>query len=147
MVLINICCHNSTLICVKAPFQDWFAFKAIQKKTSLRIAGRKIPEKSGKKWHGGGSAFKTAMSLTQNLAMFIFLQLNFCSSVSHESLITLQWATMKTCPRCYQSVWYSYITTIPDKVCGTKWNNPVKLDRRRKVWYLFLRFLTAIVEV
>ena len=29
--------------------------------------------------------------------------------------------------------------TIPDKIFGTKWNNPVKLDRRRKVWYLFLR--------
>ena len=21
---------------------------------------------------------------------------------------------------------------------GTKWNNPVKLDKERKVWYLFL---------
>ena len=30
-------------------------------------------------------------------------------------------------------------TTIPDKIFGTKWRNPVKLDRRRKVWYLFLR--------
>ena len=30
-------------------------------------------------------------------------------------------------------------STIPDKIFGTKWNNPVKLDRRRKVWYLFLR--------
>ena len=29
--------------------------------------------------------------------------------------------------------------TIPDKIFGTKWSNPVKLDRRRKVWYLFLR--------
>ena len=28
--------------------------------------------------------------------------------------------------------------TIPDKIFGTKSNNPVKLDRRRKVWYLFL---------
>ena len=28
---------------------------------------------------------------------------------------------------------------IPDKIVGTKWNNPVKLDRRRKVWYLLLR--------
>ena len=31
------------------------------------------------------------------------------------------------------------ITTIPDKILGTKWSNPVKLDRKRKVWYLFLR--------
>ena len=30
-------------------------------------------------------------------------------------------------------------TTFPDKIFGTKWNNPVKLDRKRKVWYLFLR--------
>ena len=29
--------------------------------------------------------------------------------------------------------------TIPDKIFRTKWNNPVKLDKRRKVWYLFLR--------
>ena len=28
--------------------------------------------------------------------------------------------------------------TIPDKIFGTKWTNPVKLDKRRKVWYLFL---------
>ena len=28
---------------------------------------------------------------------------------------------------------------IPDKLFGTKWSNPVKLDRKRKVWYLFLR--------
>ena len=31
------------------------------------------------------------------------------------------------------------VSTIPDKIFGTKWSNPVKLDRRRKVWYLFLR--------
>ena len=29
--------------------------------------------------------------------------------------------------------------TMPDKIFGTKWSNPVKLDRKRKVWYLFLR--------
>ena len=29
--------------------------------------------------------------------------------------------------------------TIQDKIFGTKWSNPVKLDRNRKVWYLFLR--------
>ena len=28
--------------------------------------------------------------------------------------------------------------TIPDKIFGTKWSNLVKLDRKRKVWYLFL---------
>ena len=28
---------------------------------------------------------------------------------------------------------------IPDKLFGTKWIYPVKLDKRRKVWYLFLR--------
>ena len=28
--------------------------------------------------------------------------------------------------------------TILDKIFGTKWSNPVKLDRERKVWYLFL---------
>ena len=30
-------------------------------------------------------------------------------------------------------------TTIPDKIFGTKWSNPVKLDRKRKFYYLFLR--------
>ena len=28
--------------------------------------------------------------------------------------------------------------TIPDKISETKWNNPVKLDRKRKVWYMLL---------
>ena len=38
--------------------------------------------------------------------------------------------------------------TIPDKIFGTKWNNTAKLDRRRKVWYLFLCvFLTAIGRI
>ena len=31
------------------------------------------------------------------------------------------------------------LRTIPDKIFGTKWSNPVNLDRKRKVWYLFLR--------
>ena len=29
--------------------------------------------------------------------------------------------------------------TIPEKMFGTKWSNPVQLDKNRKVWYLFLR--------
>ena len=38
--------------------------------------------------------------------------------------------------------------TIPDKIFGTKCSNPVKLDKKKKVWYLFLQFfLTAIGEV
>ena len=28
---------------------------------------------------------------------------------------------------------------ISDKIFGTKWSNPVKLDRKRKVWYVLLR--------
>ena len=35
-------------------------------------------------------------------------------------------------------MWYP-ASTIPDKIFGRKWSNPVKLDRNRKVWYLFLR--------
>ena len=31
-----------------------------------------------------------------------------------------------------------YLATISDKIFGTKWRNPVKLGRKRKVWYLFL---------
>ena len=34
---------------------------------------------------------------------------------------------------------YHYNVQSPAKFDGTRWNNPVKLDRRRKVWYLFLR--------
>ena len=30
------------------------------------------------------------------------------------------------------------VTKIPDKIFGTKWSNPIKLGRKRKVWYLFL---------
>ena len=29
------------------------------------------------------------------------------------------------------------VQTIPDKIFGTKWSNPVKLDNKKKVWYLF----------
>ena len=28
--------------------------------------------------------------------------------------------------------------TIPDKVIGNKWSNAVELDRKTKVWHLFL---------
>ena len=28
--------------------------------------------------------------------------------------------------------------TMPDKILGTKWSNPVKLDRNKKGWYLLL---------
>ena len=31
------------------------------------------------------------------------------------------------------------LSTIPDKIFETKWSNPIKVDRKRKVWYLFLR--------
>ena len=37
------------------------------------------------------------------------------------------------------SVLELHITTIPDKIFGTNWSNSVKDDRKRKVWYLFLR--------
>ena len=35
---------------------------------------------------------------------------------------------------------------MPDKIFGTKWRNTVKLDRKRKVWYLFLRVSIAIAK-
>ena len=31
------------------------------------------------------------------------------------------------------------LSTIPDKLFGTKWSNPVKLNKKREVWYLLLR--------
>ena len=34
---------------------------------------------------------------------------------------------------------FTSTSTIPGKIFGTKWSNPVKLERKRKVWYLFLR--------
>ena len=35
--------------------------------------------------------------------------------------------------------------TITNKIFGTKGSNPLKVDRKRKVWYLFFsHFLTAI---
>ena len=43
---------------------------------------------------------------------------------------------------------YKTHPAIPDKIFGTKWSNPVKLDKRRKVCYLFYAcFLTAIGKV
>ena len=40
----------------------------------------------------------------------------------------------------YSMIFYHILShsTIPDTIFGTKWSNPVKLDRKRKVWYLFL---------
>ena len=35
--------------------------------------------------------------------------------------------------------------TIPDKIFGTKWSNPVKLNRKRKVWYLLLRVFQLLL--
>ena len=37
--------------------------------------------------------------------------------------------------------------TILDKIFRTKWSNPVKLDRKRKVCIFFCLFLTAIGKV
>ena len=31
-----------------------------------------------------------------------------------------------------------FAQTIQDKTFGTKLSNPVKLDRERKIWYVFL---------
>ena len=36
----------------------------------------------------------------------------------------------KLYPKCSGEV------RIPDKIFGTKWSNPVKLEKKRKVWYL-----------
>ena len=30
------------------------------------------------------------------------------------------------------------VQTILDKILRTKWSNPVKVDTKRKVWYVFL---------
>ena len=49
-------------------------------------------------------------------------------------------ATCKICNKQYTGqTTDSFRATIPDKTFGTKWINPVKLDMKRKVWYLFLR--------
>ena len=37
-------------------------------------------------------------------------------------------------------------TTIPDKIFGTKWSNPVKLDKQRNVWYVFLHVFQLLLE-
>ena len=37
--------------------------------------------------------------------------------------------------------WYTfnvYKPAIPDKISGAIWKNPVKLDKKRKVWYQVL---------
>ena len=34
---------------------------------------------------------------------------------------------------------WSWKNTGTDKIFETKWRNPVKLDKERKVWYLFFR--------
>ena len=40
------------------------------------------------------------------------------------------------------------VQTIPDKIFGTKWNNPVKLNgRRKRLVSAFVCFLAAIGKV
>ena len=35
--------------------------------------------------------------------------------------------------------------TIPNKIFGTKWSNPAKLERKTKDWYLFLRVFDLLL--
>ena len=37
------------------------------------------------------------------------------------------------------------LSTIPDKISGTKWSNQVKLDRKTKVCYVFLRVFSLLL--
>ena len=37
--------------------------------------------------------------------------------------------------------------TMPDKIVGTKWSDPVKLDRKKSLVSAFACFLTAIRKV
>ena len=39
------------------------------------------------------------------------------------------------------------LATIPDEIFGTKWSNPVKLDKKGKFSIFFCVFLTAIRKV
>ena len=57
------------------------------------------------------------------------------------TLISFQRAGRRYCSTFQTFLHYSEtsVATIPDKIFGTKWSNAVKLDRKRKVWYLFLR--------
>ena len=36
-------------------------------------------------------------------------------------------------------------TTIPDKIFGTKWRNPIKLNIKEIVWYPFLRVFQLLL--
>ena len=83
------------------------------------------------------SAYRTSTQL----AWFIFL-LNF---------IEMLWS-YKKCQKIGAGMGLGWVRTknvlaktIPDKIFGTKWNNPVKLDRRRKVWCLFLRVIQLLL--
>ena len=59
-----------------------------------------------------------------------------CSNI----VLILKWST-EAQTSTYSMIFYHILSysTIPDKILGTKWSNPVKLDRKKKVWYLFLR--------
>ena len=45
------------------------------------------------------------------------------------------WSWKETGPGKYKNF---LAQAIPDKSFETKWSDPVKLDSKRKVWYLFL---------
>ena len=53
----------------------------------------------------------------------------------HINIIT-SFRVMTIC--LYKGLTRNLEPTIPDKIFGTKWSNAAKLERKRKVWYVFL---------
>ena len=93
--------------------------------------------------------------LLQNVTLAVLLQyLEIFLSIPPSN--TFRYALLPLHPDLYSKFFCflgyfpspQFLFTIPDKIFGTRWRNPVKLDRKRRVWYLILRvFLTAIAKV
>ena len=79
------------------PFKKYFTRERVK---GSRKKGQKVTK-------SGEGAAKKVLPLNISLRPF-FLHLNFCSAISYEALIILQWATIRTHPRGSLHVWDSY---------------------------------------
>ena len=73
-------------------------------------------------------------TLTQ-LTCFVFL-LKFIEMFWSYKKMSKNWSWKRN---GWVKVKHLHAQTIPDKILVTKSSNPVKLGKKRKVWYLFLR--------
>ena len=97
----------------------------------------------------GKGAAKKVITVTQILWVSVFVQLSFFSSVSHEVLITLHWATMKKSSNrlslCVQQLFHQIQTIIIPYFCLHGLLIHVCLCVKVRAHYSFRSFLSPLM--